>query len=98
MYVWPVRAERAQGATVYSASNWSAIASRFHGSGNYNATNLALVNLALYLRAGYYLSSGGTIPEPAQTLKMSLRAPIKQLADGTQLYAPNATGYTTAER
>ncbi|MYM30853.1 collagenase [Duganella sp. CY15W] len=87
----------AQGATVYSASNWSAIASRFtQEAGNYNATNLALVNLALYLRAGYYLSSGGTIPEPAQTLKMSLRAPIKQLADGTQLYAPNATGYTTA--
>jgi microbial collagenase len=87
----------AQGATVYSAANWNAVAARFDREGSsYNATNMALVNLTLYLRAGYYLAGGGTIPAPAQTLTTTLRTPIKRLADGTQLYASNPAASTTA--
>ncbi|MQA20565.1 M9 family metallopeptidase [Rugamonas rivuli] len=87
----------AQGATVYSDANLSAIASRFtQEAGSYNASNMALVNLALYLRAGYYLAEGGTIAQPAQSVKTTLRTPIKQLAESTRLYAPNAVAYTTA--
>lgn len=81
----------AQGATIYSAANLNAIASRFtQEAGSYNASNMALVNLALYLRAGYYLAEGGTIAQPAQSVKTTLRTPIKQLAESTRLYAPNA--------
>ena len=87
----------AQGATVYSDANWKAIVSRFdREASNYNASNMALVNLALFLRAGYYLASGGTIAAPAQSLVVSLRSPIKRLADGTQLYASNTAASTTA--
>ena len=86
-----------QGATIYSAQNMSAVVSRFtQEAGNYNASNIALVNLTLYLRAGYYLASGGTIPAfPTSTLT-SLRAPVKQLIDGTSLYVNNAAGPSTA--
>jgi microbial collagenase len=87
----------AQGATVYSAANLNAIASRFtQEAAGYNASNLALVNLALYLRAGYYLAGAGTIAQPAQSLTVSLRTPIRQLAESTRLYAPNPVASTTA--
>lgn len=87
----------AQGATVYSAANFSAIASRFaQEAGNYNASNMALVNLTLYLRAGYYLAEAGTVAHPQQSLTTSLRAPIKQLVDGTTLYATNPLATSTA--
>lgn len=86
-----------QGATVYSAANMSAIASRFtQEAANYNASDMKLVNLTLYLRAGYYLAEGGTIAQPAQSLKTALRTPIKQLADGTALYVPNTVASSTA--
>lgn len=87
----------AQGATVYSAANFNAIASRLtQEAGSYNASNMALVNLTLYLRAGYYLADGGTVAQPAQSLKTALRTPIKQLADGTALYLPNTVATSTA--
>ncbi len=87
----------AQGAGIYSASNMSAVATRFtQEATSYNATNIALVNLTLYLRAGYYLSSGGTIPAPSATIMTNLRAPIKQLMDGNALYASNAAWGNTA--
>lgn len=86
-----------QAATVYSSANMNAIASRFTSeAGSYNASNRALVNLALYLRAGYYLAGSNTIPIPSASYTASLRAPIKQLAEGTALYAPNPVASTTA--
>lgn len=87
----------AQGAGIYSASNMTAVASRFSQEAtSYNATNIALVNLALYLRAGYYLASGNTIPAPSASIMTNLRAPIKQLIDGNTLYASNAAWGNTA--
>ncbi|MFL6659772.1 MAG: collagenase [Massilia sp.] len=86
-----------QASTVYSAANFSAVVSRFtQEAGSYNASNRALVNLALYLRAGYYLAGGNTIPAPASAQSLALRAPIKQLVEGSTLYAPNAVATTTA--
>ena len=87
----------AQGAGIYSATNLNAVASRFtQEASSYNASNIALVNLTLYLRAGYYLASGGTIAAPSSTVMTNLRAPIKQLIDGNALYAPNAAWGNTA--
>nr|WP_314861834.1 collagenase [uncultured Undibacterium sp.] len=86
-----------QGTGIYSASNMNAVASRFtQEAGSYNATNIALVNLALYLRAGYFLASGNTIPAPSATVMTNLRAPIKQLIDGNALYASNSAWGNTA--
>lgn len=86
-----------QGATVYSAANMNAVVSRFtQEATSYNASNIALVNLALYLRAGYYLASGGTITAPASSVMTNLRAPIKQLIDGNSLYADNTAWTSTA--
>lgn len=87
----------AQAAKAYSASNMSAIASRFtQEAGAYNATNRALVNLALYLRAGYYLAGSDVIPVPSANYTASLRAPIKALAENTILFKQNPLAGTTA--
>jgi microbial collagenase len=87
----------AQAATIYSASNFAAVVSRFTSeAGTYSASNRALVNLTLYLRAGYYLAGSDTIPAPASAQSLALRAPIKQLVDGSALYRPNAAATTTA--
>ncbi|MFZ6820244.1 collagenase [Undibacterium sp. Ji22W] len=87
----------AQGTTIYSAANMSAVAARFaQEASSYNASNIALVNLTLYLRAGYYLASSSTIPAPASSILTNLRAPIKQLIDGNALYASNAAWGNTA--
>lgn len=87
----------AQGTGIYSANNLNAVASRFaQEATSYNASNIALVNLTLYLRAGYYLASGNTIPAPSSSVMTSLRAPIKQLIDGNVLYASNAAWSNTA--
>ncbi len=87
----------AQGAVVYSSANLDAVVARFATEAlTYNASNRALVNLALYLRAGYYLAGGDTIADLPASLTTSLRGPIRQLAEGTVLYAPNPLASTTA--
>ncbi|MFB9246536.1 collagenase [Massilia antarctica] len=87
----------AQAAKAYSSANMSAIASRFaREASTYNASNRALVNLALYLRAGYYLGGGGTIATPSAAFTASLRAPIKTLVEGSVLYQSNPLAGSTA--
>lgn len=87
----------AQAAKAYSAANMNAVAARFaREASTYNASNRALANLALYLRAGYYLGSGGTIATPPAALTASLRAPIKSLVEGTVLYKTNPLAGSTA--
>jgi microbial collagenase len=86
-----------QAATIYSAANFSAVANRFvQEAANYHADNIKLVNLLIYLRAGYYLASGNTIPAPAASLLTTLRPAISQLLNGTQLFAENPAGPSTA--
>jgi microbial collagenase len=87
----------AQAAKAYSAANMNAVAARFAQEASaYNASSRALVNLALYLRAGYYLSSGGTIATPSAAYTAALRAPIKNLVEGTVLYKTNPVAGSTA--
>ncbi|QEL55946.1 M9 family metallopeptidase [Chromobacterium paludis] len=84
-------------ATIYSAANLNAAASRFsQEAAGYNASSMALVNLTLYLRAGYYLAGSGTLPALDPNLQTTLRPGIKQLADGAALFAANAQAPTTA--
>lgn len=86
-----------QAATIYSAANLNAVASRLASeAAGYNASNMALVNLVLYLRAGYYLASGGTQPALPASLVAPLRASIRQLVQGRSLYQPNTVAPSTA--
>lgn len=86
-----------QANVVNSDANLNAVAARFvQEAASYNASNMALVNLALYLRAAYYVGSNGGGPLPSQALTESLRGPITRLAEGRTLFAPNAVASTTA--
>ncbi len=87
----------AQASTVFSTANLNAVAARFTTeANNYNASNMALVNLALYFRAAYYQVGSNTIPALPASLTTTLRAPIKQLIDGNKLYVENAVAGSTA--
>lgn len=87
----------AQAAIVYSATNMNAVIARFNTeAGSYTATSSAVANLALYLRAGYYLGSNGVMPALSSSYTSALRAPIWRLVEGTALYRPNAVASTTA--
>lgn len=88
---------QAQAANVYSAANYSAIVSRFTQEATaYNASNIALANLTLYLRAGFYLASDASFSQPAASVTTNLRAPISQLINGSNLFANNTAGSSTA--
>jgi microbial collagenase len=83
--------------TIYSSSNMNAVVSRFtQEAGAYNASNMALVNLALYLRAGYYQAGANGIPAIPSSVTASLRTPIKTLVEGNALYVENAVATPTA--
>ena len=61
-----------------SASNVDAVARRFVSeAAQYNASNIKLVNLLIYLRAGYYLASGKVISQPAASVVATLRPAIR---------------------
>ncbi|WGG49603.1 M9 family metallopeptidase [Rugamonas sp. DEMB1] len=86
-----------QAAVVYSAANYNAVASRLAQEGAaYNASGMALVNLVLYLRAGYYLAYSELGPMPPSALTTTLRGPIRQLAEGAALFRENPLALTTA--
>lgn len=83
--------------TIYSSGNVSAVAQRLAGeAASYNASNMRLVNLVLYLRAGYYQAAGGSIPALTESVRAPLRATLHGLAQGGALYANNTVAYTTA--
>jgi microbial collagenase len=87
----------AQAAVIYSPANISAIVSRFGQEASaYNAGSNKLVNMTLYLRAGYYLAGSNVVAGPTTAQTVALRTPIRQLAEGSVLYAPNAAATTTA--
>lgn len=87
-----------QAATIYSNANYTAVAYRFmQEAGSYAANNMALVNLTLYLRAGYFLSDSMSAAQPPSTLKASLRPAISPLLEGTMLFKDNSVANTTAK-
>lgn len=84
-------------STVFSAANVNAVAQRFaQESASYDATNIRLVNLTLYLRAGYYVASGGNGPTLPAAVRDVTRAAIGSLLDSGRLMRANTPGYTTA--
>jgi len=90
-------ADPALASSIYSSANVNAIASRFGSeAAGYNGTNMKLVNLALYLRAGYYQASGGTIPALTESVRAPLRTAIHGLVQGSTLYSNNTVAPTTA--
>lgn len=81
----------AQGGTLYSAANVNAVAARFaQEAAAYDGRGTALVNLTLYLRAGYYQER--IAADAAAVLRPAI-APL--LARGA-LFAENAQAPTTA--
>lgn len=83
--------------SIYSSANVTAVANRLASeAASYNGTNMKLVNLVLYLRAGYYQASGGTIPALTESVRAPLRTAIHGLVQGSGLYANNTVAPTTA--
>ncbi|WP_342120492.1 M9 family metallopeptidase [Pseudoduganella sp. OTU4001] len=83
--------------TIYSSTNVSAVTQRLVSEAvSYNASNMKLVNLVLYLRAGYYQAAGGSIPALTETVRAPLRSALHSLVQGSGLYADNTVAYTTA--
>lgn len=83
--------------TVFSAANVAAVAQRFaQEAAGYDATNIRLVNLTLYLRAGYYLAGSNTVATPATSVRDVTRSAIGGLLDSGRLMRANTPGYTTA--
>lgn len=82
---------------IYSAANVSAVTTRLQSeAASYNASNMKLVNLVLYLRAGYYQASGGSIPALTESVRAPLRTTLHSLVQGSALYGDNTAATTTA--
>jgi len=82
---------------IYSSANVSAVASRMASeAASYNGSNMKLVNLVLYLRAGYYQASNGTIPALTESVRAPLRTALHSAVRGSALYANNTVASTTA--
>lgn len=84
-------------AQIDSPQNVAAVVDRFIAeSASYSSTNGVLLNLALYLRAAYYLADAGTIAALSSTTRDRLRPALMQLITGPVLFTPNAGASTTA--
>lgn len=84
-------------AKVFSAANMDAVARRFATeAASYNATNIKLVNLLIYLRAGYYQASGYSIPAPSNGVRDTLRGALAPLVVNANLFKENISGTSTA--
>jgi len=76
-----------QAIAIYSQANMQRVARRFVLETRSNNGGLALINLTLYLRAGYYLAAYGKAPSPDTALRQVLRPAITQLLSGSALYS-----------
>lgn len=86
-----------QAANIYSNANYTAVANRFiQEASSYNASNMALVNLTLYLRAGYYLSDSMSAAQAPASTKTSLRPAIASLINGNALFQYNSVASSSA--
>lgn len=84
-------------STIYAPSNLNEVVRRFTLEANrYDASNLALVNLALYLRAGFYLTGNDVLPAFSPDVVAALRGPIWNLIQGNALWTQNASAASTA--
>lgn len=89
--------DKAQAAQIFNAENVHAVASRFvQEIYQYDASNLILVNLLIYLRAAYYQYDVSGMANPIPNLAVSLRPYIKQSLEGDALYRDNSRAPSTA--
>jgi microbial collagenase len=86
-------------ATVFTASNLNAVAARFsQEAAGYNASNMALVNLTLFLRAAYYVTDNTpSIAPPPASLLTTLRAAMQPLVRNPVLFQNNDVAPTTPQ-
>ncbi|MET3632276.1 collagenase [Burkholderia sp. 572] len=84
-------------ARVFNAENVNAVANRFvREVYRYDASNLILANLLIYLRSAYYQYDVSGIANPIPNLAVSLRPYIKRSLDGDALYRENSRAPSTA--
>ena len=89
--------DKAQATQIFNAENVHAVAGRFvQEIYQYDASNLILVNLLIYLRAVYYQYDVSGIANPIPNLAVSLRPYIKQGLEGDALYRDNSRAPSTA--
>lgn len=90
-------ATQAQAMQLFGDANLEAVATRFAAEGAaYGPGNRALLNLALFLRAAYYLAEQGTVPALSTNLISILRPAIMQLLTGSAITFPNPDAPTSA--
>lgn len=88
---------RTLAAAIFSPENVDAVATAFvDHSAVYRAPDRSLLNLTLYLRAGYYLASSGLVGPISPDVLARVRPAIMQVASGGYLFAPNDVAPTTA--
>ncbi|KVP30647.1 collagenase [Burkholderia ubonensis] len=84
-------------AQIFNAENVHAVAGRFvQELYRYDASNLILVNLLIYLRSAYYQYDVSGIADPIPNLAVQLRPYIKQSLEGDALYRENSRAPSTA--
>ncbi len=84
-------------AVIFTEANFLAVAQRFAlEAGTYDASNIVLNNLLVYLRAGYYLASYQKVAFPSNAVRDVLRTGIQPLVDGTVLFKDNPNTPNTA--
>jgi len=82
---------------IFSASNIRAVASRFaHELSRYDASNLELANLLIYLRAAYYQYEVSGLRDPVPSLAVTLRPYIRRSIMSEALYRDNPRAPNTA--
>jgi microbial collagenase len=87
-----------QASVLYAQDNLDAVVERFRRQSlRYAAQDAELLNLTLYLRAGYFLAENRVLPPLAPAVATGLRAAIRHLLDGTALFDANAHASTTAQ-
>jgi len=87
------RLSPAEARGIYSRAKLHKAALQFvQEARSYNGHNLALLNLTLYLRAGYYLVTQGQLDSLDPALRGLLRPAITLLIAGSALYLPDSNG------
>ncbi|GAB3625603.1 Microbial collagenase [Pandoraea terrae] len=89
--------DRVLAGAVFSGDNLHAVASRFvQAIYEYDATNLKLINLIIYLRAAYQVYERENLENPYPMLHVWLRPYIEQSLEGDALFKENPLASSTA--
>lgn len=90
-------AGRPAATKIFNAENMHAMASRFTQElHRYDASNLTLVNLLIFLRSAYYQYETNGLVDPIPGLVVSLRPYIRRSLESDALYRENTRAPSTA--